>query len=187
MNMEKNGLLVSIVQSVENIDVGRHGLATDGEEHQGRVSFTKGLLKALSAFQAAHDNVVDDAETVILVEHAFLTEERKYSAEPEVEASLAAALASFDDALRVLATVQNPVAYRYVETSWPHLRKYRYRDMPKDAFHIAAGAHITRFGNTLRTPGINNIERQVYEQRKKNMSAVQAAYFALQQRALGEE
>jgi hypothetical protein len=65
--------------------------------------------------------------------------------------------------------------------------KYRYRGMPKDAFHIAAGAHITRFGNTLRTPGINNIERQVYEQRKKNMSVAQATYFALQQRALGEE
>jgi hypothetical protein len=143
-------------------------------------------LSALVAFQEVNVNADNDLETLIIAEYAFLTEERRYSGKPLVTASLTAALASFDDALRVLVTVQDPAAYKYVETSWPHLRKYRYRNMPKDAFHIAAGAHITRFGNTLRTPGINDIEREVYEQRAKNMSAAQAAYFAMQKRALGE-
>jgi hypothetical protein len=38
--------------------------------------------------------------------------------------------------------------------------------------------------NTLRTPGINPIERQVFEQRIKNMKALQSAYLTKQQTAL---
>jgi hypothetical protein len=185
--MEKNGLLVSIVQRVYYIDLGRKGLATVGAAEDGRASFTKGLLAARAVFREVHDNASNDLEALILVEHAYVTEERRYSGEPFVEASLSAALTSFDDALRVLVTVQDPVAYKNAETSWPHLRKYRYHTMPKDVFHIAANAHVTRLRNTLRSPGINNIEREVYEQRAKNMSAAQAAYFDLQKRAIGEE
>jgi hypothetical protein len=45
-------------------------------------------------------------------------------------------------------------------------------------------ANYTRINNTLRTPGINSIERQVFEQRQKNMKAMQSAYLTKQNTAL---
>ncbi|GAP72256.1 hypothetical protein SAMD00024442_28_31 [Candidatus Symbiothrix dinenymphae] len=183
-SMEKRGLLISIVQSVDNIDFGRKKLASEVSNSEGRIALMRGLSTALDVFNEVHDNVSSELEMVILAEHAFITEELRYSVEPMVASSLSAALASFDDALRVLVTVQNPVAYQNAETSWPRHRKYRHHNSPKDAFHIAAASHVTRLRNTLRTPGINNTERQVYAQRVKNMSAAQNAYLVLQKEAL---
>ncbi|GHT67652.1 hypothetical protein AGMMS50239_31220 [Bacteroidia bacterium] len=184
--MEKTGLLNSIVRSVYNIDLGRKGLVIEGGESEGRVFLSRGLSSALAVFKDVHDNAGNDIETVILADYTFVTEEHHYcnSTEPMVAASMDAALASFDDALRALKTVQDATAYKSAETTWPHLPKYRYHNMPKDAFHLACNAHRTRISNTLRTPGINLIEREVYEQRSKNMSAAQIAYFDKQQNAL---
>jgi predicted nucleic acid-binding protein len=169
---------------VYNIDLGRKGLATDGKEHNGRISFSGGLLSALAVFKEVHDNVNEDLETLIMIEHVFVTEELRYSEVPKVESSMTAALASFEDALLSLGAVQDVAGYKVADKTWPHLSKYRYHDMPKDAFHIACASHYTRINNTLRTPGINSIERQVYEQRLKNMSVAQSAYLSRQQSAL---
>jgi hypothetical protein len=54
---------------------------------------------------------------------------------------------------------------------------------PKDAFHIACIANRIRINNTLRTPGINNVEREEYQQQAKNMTAAQVAYLKKQQPA----
>ncbi|GHT14250.1 hypothetical protein AGMMS4956_11730 [Bacteroidia bacterium] len=184
--MEKIGLLNKIVKSVYDIYLGRKSLATEGAAEEGRIFLSRGLLSALAVFKEVYANAGNDTETVILVEHAYLTEERRYCSplEPTVAASMTAALASFKDALRALKTVQNAETYLNAETTWPHLPKYRYHDMPKDAFHIACNANRTRINNTLRTPGINNVEREVYEQRSKNMTAIQAAYLNKQETAL---
>jgi hypothetical protein len=185
--MEKTGLVVrKIVQAVYNIDLGRKGLATEGEEGEGRRLFSDGLLSALAVFKAVWANAANDLETLILAELAYLTGERQYcnSAEPGVLASMNQAIESFNNALRALKTVQDAVAYKNAETTYPSHAQYRYHDMPKDAFHIACIANYTRINNTLRTPGINSIEREVYEQRSKNMTAAQVAYLAMQNYAL---
>jgi hypothetical protein len=187
MNMEKTGLLVeTILQSVYSIDLGRKGLAKKGAAEKGRELFSDGLLIALDVFKKVHDNMSNDIETAIHVEHAYQTEERRYcnDAEPEVLASTTAALASFEDALLALEAVQDIAGYKVADKTWPHLSKYRYKDMPKDALHIACMANYTRINNTLRTPGINSIERQVFEQRQKNMKAMQSAYLTKQNTAL---
>jgi hypothetical protein len=182
MNMDRNGLLVKIVLSVERINFGRKGLAIEGRAEEGRASFSDGLLIALDIFKEVHDNMVDDIETAIRIENAYQTEERRYcnDAEPEVLTSTTAALESFEDALRAFETVQDATIYQWVNKSYPRNRKYRYCGMPKDALHIACMANYTRINNTLRTPGINSIERQVFEQRQKNMKAMQSAYLAKQ-------
>jgi hypothetical protein len=184
--MERAGLLNSIVQGVYNIYLGRQGLAAEGDEGAGRILFSTGLSDALKIFKEVHSNAAYDLETLLLVEYAYLTEERRYCgpAEPGVFASMTAALASFDDALHALEAVQDAVGYKAADKTWPHQPKYRYHNMPKDAFHIACNAHRTRLNNTLRTPGINAVEREVYEQRAENMSAAQNAYLNKQQSAL---
>jgi hypothetical protein len=171
---------------VERINLGRKGLAIEGATEEGRRFFSDGLLTALDIFKEVHDNMADDIETAIRVEHAYQTEERRYcnDAEPEVLASTTAALESFEDALRAFETVQDATIYQGVNKSYPRNRKYRYCGMPKDALHIACMANYTRINNTLRTPGINSIERQVFEQRQKNMKAMQSAYLAKQNTAL---
>jgi hypothetical protein len=172
---------------MEDIDLGRNGLTTIGEEANGRAHFVTGLSRALATFKEVNTNAVNDTETVILVEYAYLTEEQRYCRpiEPTVAASMSAALASFDDALLALEAVQNISGYQVADKTWPHLPKYRYHDMPKDAFHLACNAHRTRLNNTLRTPGINASEREVYEQRAMNINTVQSAYLGKQQSDLG--
>jgi hypothetical protein len=184
--MEKIGLLDEISEGVYNIHIGRKGLATEGAAEEGRISFTKGLLSVLAIFKEVYTNVTCDIETLILVELAYLTEELQYCnpTEKDVFASMTAGIIAFKDALRVLKTVQDAAAYKNVETSYCHLLKYRHKGMPKDAFHVACIAAYTRLHNTLRTPGINDIERQVYAHRLKNMIAAQEAYWGLQQKVL---
>ncbi|GHT44044.1 hypothetical protein AGMMS49965_18990 [Bacteroidia bacterium] len=184
--MAKIGLVVSITKSVYSIDLGRKNLAIEGTEGKGRVMLSTGLLTALAVFKEVWTNATNDLETLILVELAYLIEERQYctSAEPEVLASLNRAIESFNNALRALKTVQDAAAYKNAETTYPTLPQYRYHGMPKDALHIACIANRIRINNTLRTPGINATERQVYEQRSKNMTAAQVAYLGMQEAAL---
>lgn len=171
---------------MESIDVGRKGLAVEGKTEEGLHLFSTGLSSALMVFKEVFVNVANDIETLILVEYAYLTEELRYcsSLEPGVFASMTAAVAGFDDALRALKTLQDAELYKAAETTYPHLPQYRHHGMPKDAFLVACIANYTRINNTLRTPGINSIEREVYEQRLKNMIAVQNAYHSWQEVAL---
>jgi hypothetical protein len=185
--LEKIGLLDSIVKSAYNIDLGRKGLATEGKEGKGRVAFSTGLLTAHSAFKEVHDQAATDLETLILVEHAYLTEELRHCGpeETQVAASMTAALSAFDDALLALTAVQNIPGYQVADKTWPHDSNHRYNGMPMDSFHLACNAHRTRLRNPLRVPGINAVERQIYEQRAVNMTAAQNAYLEKQKAALG--
>jgi hypothetical protein len=138
----------------------------------------------MAVFQDAAEGA--DVRTSILVDHAYVTQERQFCDPQDTNAigSLTAAADSFDDALRVLPTVADAAAYHFVETSYPHDSSYRVSGMPKDAFHIACIAHKLRLLNTLRTPGLSMTEKAVYQQRRKNMSAVQGVYLGLQQTAM---
>ena len=49
--MDLTGYLARIVSATVYIDNGRRGLNTDGQEHEGRLSYEVGISSALSIFQ----------------------------------------------------------------------------------------------------------------------------------------
>ena len=161
--MDRIGLLREIYDSVANIDQGRVWLDTVGFEANGRASYRRGLEVAMSSFQSAQANAATDLELVILAEQTFITQELQFcdSSDTQAIASLEQAIKSFDDALRSLEVVSDPVLYSGAEKTYPTGSNHRYKKMPKDAFHIACIAHRTRIGNILRAPGINIAEKQL--------------------------
>ncbi|GHT49716.1 hypothetical protein AGMMS49982_03690 [Bacteroidia bacterium] len=174
---------------MDDIAVGRKKLVIEGEAEEGRWFLAKGLSLALGVFQNAGANDSNDIETVLLVDHAYLTEEKRHCRPTETGLlnSMNVAIGSFDDALRACKAVQDAVGYKVAEMTYSRQRKYRFRGMPKDAFHNACMAHRARLSNNLSTAGINDVERKVYAQRLSNMIAVQDAYLKRQQNALATD
>jgi hypothetical protein len=166
------------------IDTGRKGLATHGEERSGHVYYDRGISGALAAFQEAHATA--DPETLVLAELGFSQQELQFCDKNDADSrsSLTQAIRGFNDALRCLKTVEDAAGYRFAETAFPTAPQYRVRGFPKDAFHIAAIAHRTRLRNVLRAPGINMIEKALLTQRAANMTAAQKGYAAKQEAAL---
>ena len=123
---------------------------------------------------------------MIFVELTFLQQEFQFCDETDAItlSSLTQAIQSFEDALRSLVTVENSTLYKAAETTYPTAPKYRYHGFPRDAIHLACAAHRTRLQNSLRTPGINMIEKAVLTQRAANMPLIQAAYAEMQKKAL---
>jgi len=182
--MDLIGLLNKILKSAYTIDKGRQGLKTDGEEHEGRLYYEKGILTALNIFIEALSST--DPQIILAVEEAFIKQELKYCSDDDnySRSSLILALQSFEDAFLCLESVENHNGYKAADKTWPHTSKYRYKDHPKDAFHLACISHRTRLQNILRAPGINMIEKTVLKQRASNMTSAQAAYFGKQREAL---
>jgi hypothetical protein len=182
--MDLTGYLARIVSATVYIDEGRHGLNTDGKEHEGRLSYEVGISSALSIFQEIQ--TIGDPLTFILSEAAFLQQELQFCDESDVttHSSLTKAIQSFEDALRCLKTVEDPSAYHSAETTYPTDTKNRIRNFPRDAVHQACSAHWTRLQNSLRTPGINMKEKAVLTQRAANMKTAQTGYLVKQKEAL---
>ena len=184
-NLAKIGLVDKTILAVENIYDGRNGLATDGAEREGRISYEKGIANALSTFQEAKTG--DDLKTLMLTELAFLQQEFQFCNEADTfaKSSLAQAIQSFDDALLSLEAVEEP-GYKTANKTYPHNPKYRVKNYPKDAFHLACIAHRTRLQNVLRSPGINMTEKAVLQQRNANMVVAQRNYIEKQKIVLSE-
>ncbi|GHV71642.1 hypothetical protein AGMMS49928_24370 [Spirochaetia bacterium] len=182
--MDLTGLLNSILSSVTSIDTGRKGLATNGGEHEGRLAYEAGIAAASVAFNAALSTA--NPQTMLLAEEAFVEQELQFCSEQDTHtrSSLTQALQSFEDAFLSLDVVEDPAGYKAADKTWPHTSKNRIQGFPKDAFHQACIAHRTRLHNSLRTPGINMIEKAVLGQRASNMTAAQGSYIEKQKRAL---
>ncbi|MCL2006998.1 MAG: hypothetical protein FWG77_02835 [Treponema sp.] len=180
------GLLSSIFSGAARIDRGRKGLSTNGQEHEGRISYEEGVAGASKAFSQALSTL--DPLIIMIAEEAFLEQELRFCSESDTHtiSSLTQALQSFSDAFRCLETVEDPVKYKAAETTWPNSRKYRVQGFPKDALHLACLAHRTRLYNTLRSPGINMIEKALLTQRASNMTIVQNIYTEKQRKSLQE-
>jgi hypothetical protein len=180
------GLIDSIYQSVINIDFGRKGFATRGKAEEGRISYEKGIAKALSAFQEAQATA--DPQTIILAEYIFLSQELEFCEKTDKDSlsSLTQAVQSFDDAFLALQAVGES-GYITAEKTYPHSGKYRFSGFPKDAFHTACIAHKTRLQNIIRAPGIDPIEKALLKQRLVNLSAGQGGYVEKQRKALTNE
>ena len=141
--MDLAGLLNRTVLAIEKINRGRKGFATDGEEHQGRLDYEPGISLAAAAFAEARKTA--DPKTIMLAEEAFLEQELEYCGEADTftRSSLKTALQSFDDALLSLEAVEDAAGYKTADKTWPHTPKYRTRDYPRDAFHLACMSHKT--------------------------------------------
>jgi hypothetical protein len=158
-------------------------LAANGNEHQGRLSYESGISSAMTCFREAQ--TAADCELLILAEETFLQQELQYceSADTITRNSLTQAIQSFEDALRSLDVVNRPAAYLEAEKTHPTTRN-RKHGFPQDAFHQACNAHRTRLSNSLRTPGINMIEKAVIQERMANMNTAVSCYIEKQQAAL---
>jgi hypothetical protein len=181
--LDQTGLVNKIFTSVNSIDIGRKGLAADGNERQGRLSYEVGISLALSSFQEAQKTA--GCELLILVEETFLQQELQYCHPDDIitRNSLTQAIQSFEDALRSLDVVGRPSAYQEAEKTHPTTKNRKY-GLPQDAFHQACDAHRTRLSNSLRTPGINMIEKAVIQQRMANMKTAVSCYMEKQKTAL---
>ncbi|GHU17091.1 hypothetical protein FACS1894163_07570 [Spirochaetia bacterium] len=182
--MDTAGLIARILEASADIDAGRKGLAAFGEEHEGHLSYEKGITAALSTFIEVHGTA--DPHTILAVEEAFVDQDFQFCDDQDTDtrSSLIAALQSFDDAFRSYEAVTGS-GYIEAEKTWPTTStRYRINGYPKDAFHFACTAHQTRLRNNLRTPGINMTEKAVLKQRIANMKAASTSYSALQQKAL---
>jgi hypothetical protein len=133
--------------AVDTINEGRRGFATPGGAENGRINFEKGHALARQIFQEALAS--SDVELILLAEYFFVAKELAESEDDETEgrASAEAALQSFDDAFLVLKIVDDPVVYRGVEIGFPHRGQWRYKGLPRDAFHVAYIAHKMRLKN----------------------------------------
>jgi hypothetical protein len=141
----------------------------------------------MSAFKIAGARASDDLRLLILAEYTFLTQELKHcdASDTYAAASLRQAIQSFDDALLALEVVENREAYRLADKTHPRHPKYRYKEMAKDAFHIACLSHKTRIDNALRVTGLSLAEKELLKIRKANLIAAQDAYLERQRAACG--
>jgi hypothetical protein len=164
--------------------MGRKGFATNGKEHEGRLFYEDGISGAAYCFKAAYDSA--DPETLILSDSTYSEQEFQFCdpADKDAKTSLATAIQQFDDALLCHEAVKNTIGYKTADKTYQHDKDHRIQGCPVDAFHQCCKSHITRLRNSLRTPGINMIEKAVMNQRIANMKAAQAAYLKLQMSAL---
>ena len=185
LNLDKIGLLIRITNATASIDSGRKGFATWGKEHEGRISYERGISVALSAFKEAQTTA--DPQTMILAEYTFLTQEFEFCEKTDKDSltSLTQAIQSFDDAFLALTVVDDSTLYQVTEKTIPHHKKYRVGGgFPKDSFHVACSSHKTRLQNILRAPGIDPIEKLLLKQRLINLPTAQGGYIEKQKKAL---
>jgi len=178
------GLAAEVYDAVINIYAGRKGFATTGKEREGRVSFETGIASALVAFREAQ--AFADPHAIILAEYTYISQELELCPEADKHSrnSLTLARQSFDDAFLVLQVVEDGAIYKWVDKAFPRHKDYRFRELPKDAFHIACMAHKTRLQNILRSPGIDPIEKALLQQRIANLATAQSGYATRQEKAL---
>jgi hypothetical protein len=155
-------------------------------EHEGHLNFDRGISGALTAFKESGAD--GDPQTLVLAESVFLEQELQFCGETAkaTRTSLTRAVQEFGDALLAYEAVQDK-RYIITEKTFQHSPKQRYQGFPKDSFHLACISHRTRIQNILKVPGMNPIERAVYEQRFANMIVAQNSYLELQKKALDNE
>ncbi|MDR1229925.1 MAG: hypothetical protein LBK61_00845 [Spirochaetaceae bacterium] len=180
-------MINNVLDGAYRIAEGRKGFAVPGKEGQGRVSYEKGIARAMSAFQKAQSSA--DPQTIILAEMTFLSQELEFCAEDDTDtrSSLTHALQRFRDALRSLEAVEDVAGYKIVEKTYSTDPKKRVQGFPMDVFHQACGSHSTRLRNILRAPGINMQEKALLKRRAASMKAAQDAYIEKQRKALNNE
>jgi hypothetical protein len=91
-----------------------------------------------------------------------------------------------DDALNALKAVQNGDGYQWVDLAYPRhdKRAWRFKDMPKDAFHVFCASHKSRLQNGLTRFGVSKIDRELITLRTDTINAIEEIYCKMQRQAL---
>jgi len=182
--LDSIGLASNVIEAVLNIYAGRRGFATRGKEQEGRISYEIGIIWLRKP--SRKPRILPNPQALALAEYAFISQELELCPETDKYSlqSLTSARQGFDDAFLVLQVVEDSVIYKEVDKAFPHHKHYRFKEFPKDAFHIACMAHKARLQNVLRSPGIDPIEKSLLEQRLANLSIVKSGYIGKQEKAL---
>ena len=184
--MEETGLLAKILESALMIDQGRKWLDSEGIEYEGRISYRKGLALAGFVFNEIGNADFSELKMLMRAEHTFLGQELQFcaSADTNAKTSLQTAIQEFDEAFSVLDVLYDAENYRIADKIFSMRKEFRYKGMPKDAFHVASAGHYQRITNILKAPGINLAEKELLEQRRANMAAAQSVYVEKQKEVL---
>ncbi|MDR0639052.1 MAG: hypothetical protein LBG27_09185 [Spirochaetaceae bacterium] len=184
--MDRTVLLAKVYGSTPAIDQGRKWLDTDGLEHEGRINYRKGLTLGLEAFWEAQSRADGDLRTLFSAEYTFLTQEREVCSPQDTKAktSLAKALQEFGEAFLALEVLQDAERYQSAANTYSTRPEFRYKEMPKDAFHVACAGHRARIDNILKVPGINLLEKDLLKQRHANRKTAQSVYLEMQKKVL---
>jgi hypothetical protein len=187
--LDKVGLLAKINAGVITIYQGRKWLDTEGLESEGRISYKKGLARGIEVFRVAQACAGDDLHTLFVAEYTFLAQELEFCVPQDTKAitSLTKAIQEFDEAFLALGVLQNEEIYKSAEKTYSHRTEFRYKEMPKDAFHVACAGHKVRIDNILRAPGINLTEKELLKQRYSNMVTAQSIYLEKQKKILSSK
>jgi hypothetical protein len=173
-----------MTNAVELIANGRVELRTQGKTEEGQIKFNAGLTKAVTEFSEVQSS--RDLFLMLLAEYIYTAQELASSRLEEIEgrASCEAAMRDFDDAFRSLEAVGDERGYCTAEKAFPRKPRFRYKGMPRDAFHLAYMGHRTRVRNTLRKIGFDPAEQTLMELRLRVFNTAQEVYLKLQQTAL---
>jgi len=150
------------------------------------LDYEEGINGLSAAFAEALDS--QDPRIILLADWVYQNQELEFSRQAvrESAASISQGIDDFNDALRCLAVLEKENIYLDVEQTYPASRsKFRYKGMPRDAFHVACSGHLTRLRNALMTPGMNALEESLYKRRQINIVAAQKIYLGKQTAALG--
>ncbi|MDR2104503.1 MAG: hypothetical protein LBP51_01980 [Deferribacteraceae bacterium] len=172
-----------IMASASLIAVARDALHTEGLETLGRVNLNKGIAEVKDTFKDA--SFAKDIEAILRAELTFVNQELFNNTAPIVTKSLEAAKTGLTDALNSYNILVGTKSYPDAEQTHPTTPKYRYQNLPKDAFHIACNSHTARLNNTLKSTELSSKMRSLYEQRVKNMKTAKELYIELQRKILG--
>jgi hypothetical protein len=161
--LDKAGLLSKINAGVITIYQGRQWLDTEGLEGDGRISYKTGLAIAMEAFKEVCVHAAEDLELLFLAEYTFLIQELNLCAPADTNAktSLMAAIHEFDEGFLAFGILQKAENYKPIHEALSTRTEFRYRGMPKDAFHVACAGHYQRITNSLKVSGINPAEKRV--------------------------
>jgi hypothetical protein len=182
--MDKSGLEADMIAAVIDIARRRQGMITDGQEHEGRLTFESGIRQARKVFTDARAS--GDPELMLLAEYTFMSQTLEYATENDVvgRSRAQAAVDSFEDAFLALQAIADAVAYQAVEKAFPHRGQWRYRGLPCDAFHVAMLAHKTRITNGISMIGVNPLDVGLAELRRAAIVTAQGVYWERQQLVL---
>jgi hypothetical protein len=184
--MEKNSLLIDISYAVRLIEQGRRKHFVTGQAEEGLSDFKDGSAALHQTFTSAL--ATKDLELILSAEYYFLEAGIEEGAPDEVFAkgSAEAGLEVIEDALLALKAVADSTMYKGVDLAYPHhdKKKWRYKDMPKDAFHVFCASHKSRLQNGLTRFGVSQIGRELITLRFDTISAIEEIYCEMQRQAL---
>jgi len=104
--------------------------------------------------------------------------------EPVAMKSAQSAVRKFEEGLAALQTVIKPEWYQALHIALSTEPSFRYKGMPKDAFHVACMSDIARVRNGLSRMGLSDEDKAIARKRIAVMTGAQDAYIEMQRQSV---